>query len=179
MKTFYIVSAVGKDRPGLVNRITHVIHEQGGNIELQRSTWMAAEFALLLLYSNPEDHAGQLDALKALNGPNLYVNARSVLGGETERNDSARGVQLTASGADQPGIVDAVTLLLFREQINIESMDYDTESAPMSGDELFRLKARLTLPEGADLKTLRSQLRELEDEYNFDILIEQEHGRAG
>ena len=65
-----------------------------------------------------------------------------------------------------------MTLLLFKEHINIESMDYDSESAPMSGDHLFRLTATLALPDDLELDDLRGHLRELEDEYNFDVLLE-------
>ena len=41
MKKYIIISAVGRDRPGFVNKITHAITELGGNIDLQRSTRMA------------------------------------------------------------------------------------------------------------------------------------------
>ena len=171
MKQFYIVSAVGKDRPGLVNRVTQLIHGLGGNIELQRSNRMASEFAMLLLFSleNPPDDL--VDQFKALNSDTLYVSARSAVA-ESHAAEGARSLHLIASGADQPGIVEAVTLVLFKEQVNIESMDYDTESAPFTGDLLFRMKARLMLPEGLDQAELRNHLRELEDEYNFDILLE-------
>ena len=172
MKNFFILSAVGKDRPGLVNKITHAINQLGGNIELQRSSRMASEFAMLVLFSTGENRPDLFDRIRELNSDSLHVNVRSAISGTSEKLEAAHYLHLTASGADQPGIVDAVTMVLFKESINIESMDYDTESAPMSGEHLFRLKARLMLPDDLDIGLLRSRLRELEEEYNFDILLE-------
>ena len=37
MKTYFVVSAVGEDRPGFVNRVAREIGETGGHIELQRA----------------------------------------------------------------------------------------------------------------------------------------------
>ena len=43
-KHYIVVSAVGRDRPGLVNHVTHEIRELGGNIEInyhdREPTWM-------------------------------------------------------------------------------------------------------------------------------------------
>ena len=50
-------------------------------------------------------------------------------------------------------------------------MDYDVDSAPMTGQDLFRMVARLAVPDGTDVDALRGQLREMEDEYNFDVLF--------
>jgi glycine cleavage system regulatory protein len=50
-------------------------------------------------------------------------------------------------------------------------MDYDTESAPFTGEHLFRMTAQLAVPESSSMDVLRERLRELEDEYNFDILL--------
>jgi glycine cleavage system regulatory protein len=33
MKTYFILSAIGKDRPGIVADVSEVIYECGGNIE--------------------------------------------------------------------------------------------------------------------------------------------------
>ena len=121
MKHFIVVSALGKDRPGLVNRITHAINDLGGNIELQRSTRMAAEFAMLVLFSleqgSPKDAIARLNSICS---NDLFINARSALSKEAERPANARTFELIASGADQPGIIDVVTLILFKHNINIE-----------------------------------------------------------
>ena len=170
MKSYIVVSAVGKDRPGFVNKVTQAIRACGGNVEIQRSTRMADEFALIMLVSLTGAAAGAIESLSALRTPDMFITARAALS-PAEGAAPASLAQLEASGADQPGIIEAVTLLLFKHSINVESLDFDTESAPMSGEHLFRLTARLAIPAGVDVARLRASLRELESAYNFDVIL--------
>ncbi len=173
MKKYYVVSAVGRDRPGLINEVAHAVHALGGNIELQRSTRMASEFALLMLFSCPADASADdaVGKLEALRRDDFFVAARAALSEVADRPEGAQELEMIASGADQPGLLDAATLLLVQSGLNIESMDYDVEGAPMTGEPLFRLHAKLAGPPGFDTKALREKLRTLEDEFNFDILL--------
>jgi glycine cleavage system transcriptional repressor len=173
MKKYIVVSALGKDRPGFVNGVTSRIRQLGGNIELQRSTRMADEYALIILLSiadGPGRVPEVLRALSELRTGDTVVNAREALT-PSSGGAGAGNAELVASGADQPGIIDAVTLALFQDHINIESMDYDTESAPMTGEHLFRLQARLAMPQGLDVARLREKLRDMERQYNFDVIL--------
>jgi glycine cleavage system transcriptional repressor len=173
MKTFIVVSAIGKDRPGFINLVSRALKELGANIEIQRSTRMADEYALITLASLSSG-PGQVDAamtkLNGLRTGDLFVSARQGVA-VTNRSDIAGLAELEASGADQPGLIDAVTLLLFKRQINIEAMDYDTESAPMTGDPLFRMTARLAIPKDVDVPALREELRAMEKSWNFDVIL--------
>lgn len=172
MNKYIVVSAVGKDRPGFVNGITKVIREMGGNIELQRSTRMADEYALIFLFTVDASRAPEaIDRLAALKVPETFITAREAVATVSGKPELAGMAELTASGADQPGIIDALTLLLFQHNVNIESMDYDTESAPMTGEHLFRMTARLAMPAGIDIAQLREKLRGMERDYNFDVLL--------
>lgn len=174
MKKYIVASAVGKDRPGFVNEITRAVHDLGGNIELQRSTRMADEFALLVLFSVPggeSEAATAIQALEALRNPDRFVGAREAVGKPAAQKDWVSTAEIIASGADQSGIIEAVTLVLFRHHVNIESMDYDVDSAPMTGEDLFRLKATVAIPRDVDLDELHTCLKDMESEYNFDILF--------
>ncbi len=173
MKSFIVVSALGKDRPGFINQISSTLKALGANIEIQRSTRMADEYALIILASvegGPAAAAAARDRLNALRTADLYVSAREGVA-SSSRTDLAGLAELEASGADQPGLIDAVTLLLFQRQINVEAMDYDTESAPMTGDPLFRMKARLAIPKSVEIAALRGELRALEQAWNFDVIL--------
>ncbi len=172
MKTYIVVSAVGEDRPGFVNRVAKEIGEVGGNIELQRSVRMAGEYAALFLVSlegGAEARAAAEERLTALRDRSLFISVRDAVADPAVAG--ANAVELIASGADQPGIIDAVTLVLFQSHVNIESMDYDVDSAPMTGESLFRMTARLAIPADVDRAAVRDQLNALEDELNVDILF--------
>lgn len=169
---YLVASATGKDRPGFVHSITSVIKAAGGNIEQQRSSRVADEYSLLLLFTVPSEEAARqaVDSLTRLQSPHLLIHARKTEPGPASLRD-ATPAELMATGADQPGILDAVTSLLLQHRINIDEMDFDIESAPMTGDPLFRMDARVSIPPGVDLAVLRQKFRELEDDYNFDVLF--------
>ena len=175
MKTYVVMSAVGRDRPGFVNRVMHAIRDLGGNVELQRSTRMADEFALIVLFSLPgadADTTAAIARLDALQADDMSVNARKALAPAGDRSPGTRTATLEATGADQPGIIEAVTLLLYKHHVNVETMEYDTEGAPFTGEHLFKMTAALALPEGTNVEALQTQLEELESQMNFDVRLE-------
>ena len=54
MKREYVITAVGKDRPGIVAGVTEVLFDLGGNIEDSSMTILAGEFAMILIVSLPD-----------------------------------------------------------------------------------------------------------------------------
>lgn len=174
MSQWYVLSAVGRDRPGLIHGISHAIHELGGNIELQRSVRAASEYALILLFTLPENATEEeaLNTLRDLGDEQLFVAIRPASGDAASESEGSHRAELSASGADQPGVIDAVTKLLYEKHVNVESMNYGIEGAPWTGEPLFKMKAVLSLPGDLNLEGLRESLRNLEDDYNFDILFE-------
>src|SRR4030042_235327 len=59
MKTYFILSAIGKDRPGIVADVSEVIYECGGNIEDSSMNLLRNHFALLLLFSTEREEVNQ------------------------------------------------------------------------------------------------------------------------
>lgn len=174
MKTFIVVSAVGRDRPGLVNKLSHEIKINGGNIELQRSAKMADEFAIISLVSieaNTEKVNQFIRNLTSLGEENFFVYARTATTGLTERPANTQPGEIIAEGADQMGIIDNLTLLLYQNDINIESMEYDVKHAPMSGVPLFQMHAKIIVPEAVNIEQLKQDFRALENDLNIDILF--------
>ena len=50
-KRYYALSAIGKDRPGIVADVAGLIYECGGNLEDSSMTLLGTQFALLILLS--------------------------------------------------------------------------------------------------------------------------------
>lgn len=172
MGTYYIVSAIGRDRPGFVHGIASATAQAGGNIAQQRSTRMAGEYALLMLVSIPGDPPAQASwqrGLESLRGDDMWIQVRHALADAASRPQGARPATLVVSGADNPGIIDAVTLVLYERDINLEAMEFDTEPAPMTGDDLFRMTANLAIPGSVDANELDDQFRDLEADLNINI----------
>ena len=54
-----ILSAIGKDRPGIVADVSEVIYECGGNIEDSNMGLLRTHFALLILFSADKEEVDQ------------------------------------------------------------------------------------------------------------------------
>jgi len=58
MKKYYVLSAIGKDRPGIVADVSELIFECGCNLEDSSMTLLGDHFALLVVLSGEgEEHS--------------------------------------------------------------------------------------------------------------------------
>ena len=78
-------------------------------------------------------------------------------------------------GLDRPGIVREISQVLAERGVNIEELTTDRAEAPMSGELLFRSRARVTVPPGADAAELRARLERLAG----DLMVQVTMGEPG
>ena len=64
-----------------------------------------------------------------------------------------------------------VTQALGRLGVNIEEFISGLENEPFTGAEMFRAKARLSVPEGLELDDLRQALERLAGEITVDLAV--------
>ncbi|MDP6666878.1 MAG: ACT domain-containing protein [Dehalococcoidia bacterium] len=174
MKQYIVMSGVGKDRVGIVNRIAHGVASAGGNIEMQRAAKLAGDFAVIMLVSVDEDQTETgtvIDRLNKLSTRDFAVTARKAFDFDDKSGESAIQAELAAEGADQPGIIDAVTLFLVQKNISLTTMDYDVANAPMTGTTLLQLKARLSIPNDVDVSGIENDLADLERDLGIRITV--------
>jgi glycine cleavage system transcriptional repressor len=53
-RQYQVLTAVGRDRPGLVEKISALLLVAGANLEDSRMAILGGEFALILLFSGPD-----------------------------------------------------------------------------------------------------------------------------
>jgi glycine cleavage system transcriptional repressor len=171
-KNFLVVTAVGPDRPGIVSDLSRLIHGAGANLEDSRMAALGGEFAVLLLAAGSEAALSRLSAtlLESQAALRLHVVLKP-----TSAPSGARRVlpySLRVSGFDRPGIVQAVTETLARQNVNVRSLESRLAYAPHSGTPLFVLEAELDVPSETTLSELRRQLAQRCDEENLDLSFE-------
>ncbi|MEW5977013.1 MAG: ACT domain-containing protein [Acidobacteriota bacterium] len=164
-----ILTAVGPDRVGLVEKISEFISQREGNIDDSKMAVFCGEFALILLISGSPASllriAGSASELEALTQLAITVKKPS----SALRREPCRPYRLTASCMDHPGVVYRVSHALSQMAINIEAMETTTYLAPVSGTPIFRMEASLSVPVELNINHLKSRLAEIEREENIDI----------
>lgn len=170
-KTYLVLTAVGPDRPGLVNEIASAIHGAGANLEDSRMALLGGEFALLLLLSGTESAAAAVERAAGPLGEKLGLRLISKRTGRG-RQKPFLPYRLTVSGFDRPGIVLLVTEVLARRGVNVASLESRLAYVPESGTPLFELEAELQVPSEVALSELRRELSAQCDEENLDLAFE-------
>jgi glycine cleavage system regulatory protein len=170
MNTDLVLTLIGPDRPGLVEAIADTIAAHGGNWLESRMAHLAGRFAGILRVELPADKQALLTAaLVRLESRGLRV----VLEPSLERNRPAstrqQSMNLELVGLDRPGLVREVSHLLAVQGINVEELVTDRSSAPMSGEMMFRARARLDVPAGVDLSAIRLGLERLAGDLMVEI----------
>ena len=170
MKTSLVVTVIGDDKPGIVEQLSNHILAAGANWEESRMARLAGKFAGLLRVSVD---AAQADALAArltsdVGGLNIVVQRSAAT---VER--PFRTIHLDLLGHDRPGIVLNISRALAQHDVNIEELETETTSAPMSGDTLFRARATLRIPAAITMERLRDVLEALAGELMVDLSLEE------
>ena len=172
MGTSLVVTVIGNDRPGIVERLSEVVLAAGANWEESRMARLAGKFAGILRISVAAANADPLaSGLRALSSDGLTIVVESSAETATE---AFRTVRLDLVGNDHPGIVRDISKVLAQHQVNIEELETDVAGAPMTGEQLFRARVQLRLPATVTTDWLRSRLEALAGELMVDVTLDEQ-----
>jgi glycine cleavage system regulatory protein len=166
--TYLILTLIGDDRPGLVDSLARAVADYDGNWLESSMSQLAGKFAGILCVSvNTTKADALIEELHGLEGIRLVVER-----GHARPEEEAPGLlHLSLVGNDRPGIVREVFQALAAQQVNVESLETDCVSAPMSADRLFQARAELRVPSGTDIETLREALERIADDLIVEISL--------
>jgi glycine cleavage system transcriptional repressor len=157
----FAVSAIGADRPGIVVAVTGVLMERGCNLEDTSMSILRGHFAMMLVVEAPSAETAQgleravLDATATLE---LVVTVRAL---EEGVPDSPPGDPWTVSvyGADRPGIVHDVALVLADFGVNI--VDLSTHVIGDDARPVYAMFLDVSVPRMVDTSAMVASLSEL------------------
>ena len=171
METYYIVTFIGDDRPGLVEAVSAVIEENSGNWHESRLSQLGGKFAGLILVSLPTDSGADLEvALKNLADQSLSIRVTATVPGSAI--DTFSEITLTVIGPDRLGIVREISRALASHGVNVIEMDSTVTSAPMSAEKLFQARIDAQVPRATSGDDLSDALDEIANQMTLDIELE-------
>ncbi|MEW6377022.1 MAG: ACT domain-containing protein [Thermodesulfobacteriota bacterium] len=176
MKTYFILSAIGKDRPGIVADVSEVIYNCGGNIEDSSMTLLRNHFALLLLFSTEREEVSQklpsgLRRLEWEKNLTLFYSPITIEEAHLRTKGEVDHFKITTSGVDHAGIVFKVCRLLADRNINIVDMKTLRHVSPESGTPLFEMDIDIDVPRSISEEGLRNDLHCLANELMIDLVL--------
>ncbi len=159
MSRNYVLTLSGPDRVGIVEEVTGLVLERGGNVEGSRMARLGGEFVALMLVTMPHERAERFDDTF---GMLIARGYRITFAPSHNRADPHEGwapYRIAVEGADHEGIIHEVARHLADHGISIEEMESDCLPAPTSAMPLFSMRALVLVPPASDggwVETLKS-----------------------
>jgi glycine cleavage system transcriptional repressor len=167
-----VISALGNDKPGIVNELSKTILDQGGNISESRMTVLGGEFAMMLLVTGSDDCINNIISKLEQTGENLNL---TLIAKETQPQESKQKrvpYQITVVSMDHPGIVHNISDFLSSRNLNIEEIETKTYPAAHTGTAMFSLDMIISVPADSSVKQLRDEFIVFCDDLNLDASLE-------
>lgn len=168
MRDMLVLTIIGADRTGLVEALAREIAAVGGNWEESRLVRLAGQFAGVLLVTIETSRTDELvSAVRKLDATGLQVSVRPTASPTAPAESSRFRLELT--GHDRPGIIRDVSRILAERGVNVEELESEVASAPMTGDRMFKAQILVRAPAHVQLADLRTRLESLAGELMVDV----------
>ncbi len=176
MRSWFILSAVGRDRPGIVADLSQLVFDCEANLEDSRMTILGNEFAAILLCSGsgPDLERRLTEGARRLEWENRLTVFLRPLEGEPRPPVPAPGTRLFrvhAEGSDRAGIVARICRTLADRRVNITDLKSETVPSP-SGSGLYRMTIAVEVPETLAPDDLGKALDEAGQSIGIDVSLE-------
>ena len=168
------VSALGRDRPGIVAALTEVLLDLGGNIEDSQMSILRGHFSVMLIVALPE---GEVDAERTellaerledvkrrLDLEAVTVNSVDDLAGTAPEPSHI----VTLYGADHPGIVHAAAAILAERDVSITGLETKLAGQPPASIYVMLIEIAAA---GADIEELRTAITEAGKKSGLDVSL--------
>ena len=167
-----VISALGNDKPGIVNELSKAILDQGGNISESRMTVLGGEFAMMLLVTGNQECIDNIISKLEATGEklNLTLIAKETQAQETEQKRLP--YQVSVVSMDHPGIVHNISDFLSSRNLNIEEIETKTYPAAHTGTPMFSLEMTISIPVDSSVRSLRHEFIVFCDDLNLDASLE-------
>ncbi|MGD9000271.1 MAG: glycine cleavage system protein R [Granulosicoccaceae bacterium] len=172
VENYLVISAIGADRPGIVNTLSMTVLDNGCNIVDSRMTVLGGEFAILLMVSGSWDTISRLEQTL----PKVADSLKLTLISKRTKARSLPGKMLPylveVVSMDHPGIVYNVAEFFSSRNINIEDLSTGSYAAAHTGTPMFSMNMTISIPADQSIGELREQFTLFCDELNLDAVME-------
>lgn len=175
MEKKFMMTAFGKDRPGIVADVSEIIFENGCNLEDSRMGLLADEFTLMLLLSGQgealEDRLNK-DCRRLEKEKNVSVFLRELDFQRPDYKENGNRHTISVEGIDQGGIVYKISKYLADQSININALTSRMQLSPESGTALYTMTMEVSFPETVVKESIVHGLEQIGDALNVDITLQ-------
>jgi glycine cleavage system transcriptional repressor len=169
---YLVISALGKDRPGIVDKLSCTILDEGCNIADSRMTVLGGEFAIMLMVEGNWNTLTKLEDTVPDLEKKLGLTIIAKRTGEKKAGGKMLPYGVEVVALDHPGIVHHLASFFSKRDINIEDMSTSSYAAAHTGTPMFSVQMTVGIPSDVHIATLRDEFMEFCDGLNLDAVLE-------
>jgi len=171
MQNLLVLSAIGQDRAGIVQSISHAVTDCGCNITDSRMTVLGGEFAVIMLLGGTWGAIVKLEnSLPRLEKKlDLIIVSKRTETRPITRNQLSYMVEVVSM--DHPGIVHDIAKFMSERQINIEDLSTSSYAAAHTGTQMFSMNMSISIPADLSIAALRNEFMDMCDDLNLDAVM--------
>lgn len=167
-----IVTLFAKDRPGIIRALSETVLNHKGNwLESSLSRLCGQFTGIVHVEIASSDKPELLAAFEKLNNDGIQVTVQQA-DGVKQDDQEVNGLQILVEANDRPGIIKEIADALAAENVNVDNIDTEVESASMAGYPIFRAHLFLAMPDDLSEDDLADVLESVSDDVMVSILEE-------
>jgi glycine cleavage system transcriptional repressor len=171
MDTHLIISAIGLNRPGLIDELSRAILDCGCNIGDSRMAVLGNDLAIMMALSGHWNAIAKLENLLPKLEESLDVKMISKRSEPRTGTENLIPYGIEVVSIDHPGIVYEVTNFFSRRGINVEDLYTSCYPAPHTGASMFALHMTIGIPADAAIASVRGDFMDFCDDLNLDAMM--------
>lgn len=172
MDNYLVISAIGKDQPGIVDKLSLAILDAGCSVFDSRMSVLGGEFAVIMLVSGKWNALAKLEDQLASLGERLQLNLASRRTEVTPSSQDLITYTVEVIAIDHPGIVHQIAGFFSARGINIRELVTNRYAAAHTGTPMFSVNMAVDFPVTVRIAALREEFLDFCDDLNMDAVIE-------
>ena len=172
MQNYVAISAIGNNRPGLIEPFVKAVRDCGCSVVDSRMTVLGNRFAMMILLSGTWDAIAKIENLLPRLEEQLEIATVAQRTEQRKREGSLMPYAVEVVAVDNVGIVHDITHFFSERDINIEDLYSGTYAAAHTGTPMFSLHMTIGVPTDISIATLRGEFMEFCDQLNLDSIME-------
>jgi len=172
MQNYLVMSALGRNRPGLVDACSKSIKDCGCSIVDSRMAVLGGEFAMIMLLAGTWDSIAKIETILPRLEETLDLKIVSRRTDVRKGADTLMPYAVEVVSMDHPGIVHDIAHFFASREINIEDMTTGSYCAAHTGTPMFSLHMTISVPTDLSIAALRGEFMDFCDHLNLDSIME-------
>ncbi len=172
MSNNLVITALGKDRPGIINDLSQSILDCECNIADSSMMVLGGEFSIMLMVSGNWNTISRLEQMLPELQKKLGLTLHSKRTEQRQYGNNLLPYAVDVISIDHPGIVHRLANFFSTRNINIEELNTSSYCAAHTGTPMFSAHLEVGIPADISIAELRETLMDFCDSMNLDAVIE-------